>query len=286
MPHSLREALAGFRRAPLLTGLSAAMMGLALFVVGLFAVSAYNLREALRTVEERVEVVVFVREDAGPGEIEIAVQDLNSMPEVRTVRYVSKEQALRTAQEELPEFQELFTDLEVNPLPASLEVELEADSRGPEGVERVANRAAAYPFVEDVRYGREWVDKLFLLRRVGAVATAILGGAFAAVAALIIGTAVRIAIFARREEIYVMRLVGAKDSFIRAPFLLEGAMTGLGGGILAVILTWASWTAVDGLLIDLAWIPAAWTVTGVAAGGLLGLLASRLAIRRYLREVR
>ncbi len=286
MPHALREALAGFRRAPLLTGLSAAMMGLALFVVGLFAVSTHNLREALRTVEERVEVVAFVRDDARSGEVELAVGDLQGMPEVRAVRYVSKEEALRKAREELPEFQEVFTDLDMNPLPASLEIELVPESRGPEGIERVFQRARAYPFVEDVRYGREWVEPLFTLRRVGAVATAVLGGAFAGVAVLIIGTAVRIAIFARKDEIYVMRLVGAKDSFIRAPFLLEGALSGVAGGLLAILLTWMAWAAVDRFLVELSWIPAAWIGAGILAGGVMGLLASRLAMRRYLREVR
>lgn len=283
--HAVREALAAFRRAPLLTGLSAAMVALALFVVGLFALAAYNLQVALRAVEERVEVVIYVRDDAQRAEIGVAEEELSGLREVLDVSYVSKEQALRDAREELPEFGEIFTDLEVNPLPASLEVRLQPDSRTREGVERVASVAEAYPFVEDVRYGREWVDKLFLLRQIGGITAVVLGGAFAAVAALIIGTAVRIAIFARRDEIYVMRLVGAKDGFIRRPFLLEGALTGLSGGLLAVLFTWGSYLVVSGRVFELEWIPRSWVGLGILAGVLFGTLASGFAVRRHLREV-
>ncbi len=153
-------------------------------------------------------------------------------------------------------------------------------------MDRVASRAGTYAFVEDVRYGQEWVDKLFSLRKVAGVTAMVLGGAFAAVAALIIATAVRIAIFARREEIYIMRLVGARNRFIRGPFLLEGAMTGLLGGLLAVLLSWGTYRIVlEVLEFNLSWIPASWVVAGILAGSAFGLVSSGLALRRYLREV-
>lgn len=283
--HALREALAAVHRAPLLTALSAAMVALALYVVGLFAVATYNLHEALSQVEERVAVVVYVRDDARGEEIDLLEEDLGAMDEVRGVQFFSKQDALARARTDLPEFEELFRDLEMNPLPASLEVDLEPGFRTPASVARVADRASVYPFVEDVRYGGEWVDRLHLLRRIGAMATTVLGSAFAVVAALIIATAVRIALFARREEIYVMRLVGATNGFIRRPFLLEGALTGVAGGLLALALTYASYHAVSSLIFRIEWIPREWVVAGVAAGGLFGLVASAFAIRRYLQEV-
>jgi cell division transport system permease protein len=283
--YALREALAAFRRAPVLTGLSAAMVALALFVVGLFGLASYNLRLALSAIEERVEVVVYLRDDSRQSEIDLAQSELAMMPEVARVRYVSKREALERAQQDLPEFSDLFSGADVNPLPQSLEVELRPGARNREVVERLSETAAAYPFVEDVRYGREWVDKLFTLRRVGAATTAVLGGAFFVVAALIIGTALRIAIFARREEIYVMRLVGATSGFIRRPFLLEGAISGILGGVLAWALTWASYRVVYAFLFSVAWIPGSWVLGGLVAGGLFGMVASGLAVRRYLREL-
>lgn len=283
--HAIREALAGMRRAPLLTLLSSAMVALALFVVGLFTAVTYNLHLALTRVEERVEVVAYLRDDTRAEEVFQAEDEILALPEVRSTRYVSKEEALEVARTSLPEFQEVFTGLESNPLPASLEVELEQGFRTPEGVARVAGMISMYPFVEDVAYGQEWVDRIFLLRRIGAIATTVLGSAFALVAALIIGTAIRIAIFARREEIYVMRLVGATNGFIRRPFLLEGFLTGALGGILAAGLTYAAYRGVYTFIFRLDWIPPEWVLLGVASGAFFGLLASGFAVRRYLREV-
>jgi cell division transport system permease protein len=283
--YAIREALAAFRRSPVLTGLSAAMVALALFVVGLFGLATYNLRLALTAVEEQVEVVVYLRDDVRQSEIDLAQTALADIPEVAQVRYVSKREALQRAQQDIPEFAEIFSGVDVNPLPQSLELELRPEARNQETVDAVSDAASSYPFVEDVRYGREWVDDLFTLRRVGAVTSAVLGGAFFTVAALIIGTALRIAIFARREEIYVMRLVGATDAFIRRPFLLEGAMYGLLGGLMAWLLTWATYRTVYAFIFSVAWIPGGWVAAGLAAGVGFGMFASGLSIRRHLREV-
>ncbi len=283
--YALREAVAAFRRAPVLTGLSSAMVGLALFVVGLFALATYNLQLALSAIEERVEVVVYLRDDARQSEIDLLITELAGFEEVRTVGYVSKRDALERARTELPEFGELFIDVEVNPLPQSLEVELRPGSRSPDVVEKLSRAATVYPFVEDARYGREWVDRLFALRRIGAASTAVLGSAFALVAALIIGTALRIAIFARKEEIYVMRLVGAKNGFIRSPFLLEGAIAGIIGGLFAFAMTYGTYRGVYSYLFEVAWVPTSWVLLGLMAGAGFGAVSSALAIRRHLREV-
>jgi cell division transport system permease protein len=283
--HALREALAAVKRAPLLTGLAAAMVALALYVVGLFGIATYNLRLALSAIEERVEIVVYLRDDVRQSEIDLAQKELSGIPEVARVSYVSKREALTRAQQDLPEFADLFSTAEVNPLPQSFEIELRPGARNQEVVDRVSAAATAYPFVEDVRFGREWVEKLFTLRRVGAATTAVLGAAFFMVAALIIGTALRIAIFARRDEIYIMRLVGAKNGFIRRPFLMEGALSGLVGGVFAWLLTYLTYRGVYAFLFAVAWIPAEWIAVGIAAGMLFGVLASGMAIRRHLREV-
>ena len=284
--YALREALSAFRRAPVLTGLASAMVGLALFVVGLFGLATYNLQLALSAIEDRVQIAVYLRDDARQSEIDLAQAELGDIPEVRTVRFISKRQALERAREELPEFRELFSDLDVNPLPQSLEVELLPGKRSQEVVEKISTAAMRYPFVEDARYGREWVDRLFALRRIAAATTVALGSAFALVAALIIGTALRIAIFARREEIYVMRLVGATNGFIRGPFLLEGAIAGLIGGGLAWLMTWGTyWGAHAFLQFEVAWIPPTWIFAGLATGAVFGAIASTLAIGRHLREV-
>jgi cell division transport system permease protein len=285
IPYALREALAAFRRTPLLTGLSATMIALSLFLLGLFGIVAHNIRKVLQQVESRVEVVAYLRDNALPPEVEAAQQEIMRFAGVRDVRYISREQALMKAQAELPEFRNVFGGLDANPLPASLEISLEPNQRGPDAIKAVADQVAAFRFVEDVRYGSEWLDKIYLLRRVAGTATLILGTAFAVVAALIIGAAVRMAIYARRDEIAIMRLVGATHGFIRRPFLTEGLITGLLGAGLAVLLTWGAFRVLSGNLLALEWLPETWIVTGLMGGVLLGVLASAIAVRRYLNEV-
>jgi len=285
MSYILREALRAFRRAPLLAGLSSGMIGLSLFLVGLFGLAAYNIRRVLDRVESRVEVIAYLRDDALPEMVTVAQKDIAGYSEVREVNYVSREAALLKARRELPEFESLFGTLEANPLPASIEIMLNPNQSGAAAVEAVAARIRMYPFIEDVRYGSEWLDKVYVLRRVAAAATLILGAAFAVVAALIIGAAIRMAIYARRDEIGIMRLVGATESFVRRPFLVEGLLTGLLGGIVALLATWLAFTIVSRSVFQLEWLPAQWIGVGLLAGALVGVLASGAAVHRHLREV-
>lgn len=282
MPYSLREALAAFRRAPLLVLLSVVAIGLSLYVLGLFALTAFNIRRAIEAIEERVEVVAYLHDDATVEQVRDGQRELATLPEVAEIRYVSKTEALTTAVQELEEFREVFTDLEVNPLPASIEVRLRPGHRDPASVEAIAQHLSAFPFVEDVEFGREWVAKIVSLRRIAGGASAVIGGAFAAVAVIIIATAVRIAVFARREEISIMRLVGATPGFIRRPFLIEGVMAGFIGGLLAVGLTYATYRLVSRGLLEIFWLPGHWALAGVAVGAIFGLLSSAVAVRRHV----
>ncbi len=282
----LREAVAAFRRAPLLGGLSVTAIGLSLFIVGLFALTTYNIEVALSGVEERVEVVGYLTEDATPEQVRLARTEIGGFPEVEEVRYVSKSEALLDASRELPEFSDIFADLEVNPLPASLELSLAPGYREPEHVRTVADRLATYGFVEDVRFGQDWVERIHGLRRIAGAAALLLGGAFAGVAVMLIGTAVRMAILARSEEISIMRLVGATEGYIMRPFLVEGAITGLLGGLLALGLTRLTHSLVSRGVLRMDWLPDLWVVAGVAAAGLLGMGAAAFAVHRELRRRR
>jgi cell division transport system permease protein len=281
----LREALSAFRRTPVLTGLSAAMIALSLFVIGLFGLAAHNVREVIQGVEQRVEIVAYLRDDASPSTIDATQQQVREMGGVRAVRYVSREEALATAQRELQELNAVFGGLESNPLPASLEISLQPGQANADAVRAVAERVAALPNVEDVGYGKDWLDKVFVLRRVAAAATLTLGAGFALVAALIIGAAIRMAIFARRDEIIIMRLVGATDAFIRRPFILEGLITGAIGALLAIAATWGTFRFLSDAVFQLEWIPGAWLAAGMLGGAIVGVLASTVAVRRHLREI-
>ncbi|MDH5316376.1 MAG: permease-like cell division protein FtsX [Gemmatimonadota bacterium] len=284
-----REALLAFRRTPLLSLLSIATIGFSLFTIGLYALVALNFRDALESLAERVEIVAFVMRGTPAESITLAADDIAAFPEVESVSFVSEDQALERAQAELDEFREAFKDLATNPLPASLEIQMKPPFRSGEAVKRVADRLAGYSFIEDVRYGRDWVQRLDRIRRLATVVQLLIGAAFAIVAIAIIGVTIRITVFQRANEIAIMRLVGATNGFIRGPFVLEGAIKGLLGGLLALGLCAASFaTFRAGLgadLPDLRFFDPGMIFLILLFGMLLGLLGSMLSVGRHLRHV-
>ena len=284
-----REALLSFRRAPLLSALSVTTIAFSLFTVGLFGLVALNLRQALRGLEERVEIVGFVLRGTPSEAIAVATQDISAFPEVKDVSYVSEEEALQRARNELVEFRDAYRDLQVNPLPASIEVRLKDGFRDAATVERVAQRLRGFGFIDDVRYGREWVQKLDYLRNITGLVGLVIGLAFAAVAVVIIGVTIRLTILQRAREISIMRLVGATNWFIRGPFLLEGALKGLLGGFLSLALCYAGYLLFrdksGGTFAGLLFFEPAHMVLIVIFGVLLGLAGSLVSVGRHLRHV-
>lgn len=285
----LREALRTFRRSPLLSALSVASIGFSLFTIGLFFLVALNFRATLQTLAERVEVVAFVLRGTPSEAITAASQDIQAFPEVLEVRYVNQEEALARARSELVEFKEAYRDLETNPLPASLELRLRPEFRDAASAQRVAERLRGFPFVDDVRYGRDWVQRLDRLRTMAGVVGLVIGLAFAIVAIVIIGVTIRITVLQRAAEIAIMRLVGATNRYIREPFLLEGAIKGVLGGLLAILMCWLTFQVfrrsaaeVSGGLV---FFGGPQIALGILFGTAIGLLGSLLSVGRHLRHV-
>jgi cell division transport system permease protein len=282
----VREALLAFRRAPLLSTLSVTTIAFSLFVVGLFGLVAVNLQRTLADVAERVEIVAYLLPGTPLESITLAQQDIETFPEVARASYVSEDSALARARAELAEFQDVLRELERNPLPASIEVNLRPAFRDAEHVALVAERLGGFGFVDDVRYGRDWVEKLDRLRGIAAVVGLVVGAAFAVVAIIIIGTTIRMAVLQRGREIAIMRLVGATDGFIRRPFLLQGAIKGMAGGAIAVGLSYGTYLAgTKWLDFQAAFFARDQALAIVGFGAVIGLLGSALSVGRHLRRV-
>ena len=279
---SVREALTASRRAPLLSILGIVTIAFSLFAFGLFGLVAINIRKALEQVEERVEVRAFVGDSTEIESVAAAMKDIGEFPEVARVEYVSKEQALERARKEMGEFADVF---EAGVLPASIEVYLKSGMRDPTTVKSVADRIRTYHFVDDVRYGEEWVAKLYRLRNIATVSGIALGVAFAAVAIIIIGATIRMTVLARAKEISIMRLVGATDMFIRLPFLIDGLVKGVFGGLLALVFVWAANRVVNDYFIQTIFFDREMIFLGVVGGALMGVLGSLVSVGRHLRRV-
>ncbi len=282
---AIREAVLVFRRWPALSALSITTIAFALFVASLYGLVALNLHHTMQTLEERVEIVVYLLRGTPIEVTTVAIQEIESFPEVASASLVTAEQALRRAQTELVEFQGIFSEFETNPLSASLEVRLLPGFRDSETVQGLAERLRGYHFAEDVQYGDEWVAKLDRLRDIGAVVGFLVGGAFAVASIIIIGTTIRMAVMQRASEIKIMRLVGATDAFIRRPFLVEGCIKGALGGAVALGLCYAAFAAINALLFQAQFFSVAQSAMVVVVGTGLGLLASATSVRKHLHRV-
>jgi cell division transport system permease protein len=277
-----REALLAFKRAPVLSLLSITTIAFSLFAFGLFGLVALNIRDQLSQLEERVEIRAFVVDGTNAEATSAALGDIAAFPEVLSVKLVSPEEALARARRELGEFSDVF---EAGILPASIDVKMKEGFRDPATVAAVANRIKNYDFIDDVRFGEEWVQKLYRIRNIATLAGAVLGLTFAGVAVIIIGSTIRMAVLARSREISIMRLVGATDGFVRSPFLIEGVLKGTLGGLLALFLTWLANVLIGKFVFSAEFFDAKYAVAGVAAGALIGLLGSAFSVGRHLREV-
>src|SRR5215207_1141584 len=279
---SVREAWNASRRAPLLSALGVVTIAFSIFAFGLFALVAVNIRQALRGVEERVEVRAFVSEGTPAEAVAAAMADIGAFPEVAKVDFVTQEGALERARKDMGEFSDVFEEAM---LPASLDIHLRPGLRDPSNVRGVAERVKSYQFVDDVRYGEEWVEKLYQLRSVAAGTGLGLGLAFAAVAVIIIGATIRVSVLARAREIAIMRLVGATDGFVRAPFLIDGFVKGILGGLLALLLTWLAYRTIDTRFMKLVFFDPRFIVIGILCGALIGVLGSATSVWSHLRRI-
>lgn len=295
----LRESVSNFRRNWVMSLGAVITIYLSLLLVGVFVVSGMFVDEIVKSVEQKVQITIFIKDGAAESDVTAVQQAVVSDPLVSKVTYVSKEQALARFKQEMKDTPEIYRQLENNPLPASLEVEL----KDPRQVNVMVAKIKANPEFskiikdpkdpeKDLRYGQKVIKQLFAFTQVARVVEAVFIIMLAVVSLIFINNTIRLAIYARRKEIGIMRLVGASNWFIRTPFLLEGVIQGTVGALLAIItMSLVAWAVLPRLRDTLKWLPidlslgafAQISIILVLAGAIIGLLGSALAMRRYLR---
>jgi cell division transport system permease protein len=291
---SVGRALQGIRRNALMSLAAIATMALMLLLLAGFWLLQAGLAAGVAYVEEKVEIVADLRDVPG-SEAVLVVQaqalavEVGAMPEVSDVRYVSKDEALARFQARLRERGQvdLTGYLDRNPLPASLEVSL-VDPRDYQAV--VDLLSSHNEVVEEVVEVQQLIDRLTsvtdVLRTGGLVVLVVVGF----VVLFIIVNTIRLAVVARREEIEIMRLVGASDAFIRWPFIFEGAFVGLlGAGVTVLILALAAGPVGEMMFgffrvlpLELGTLARDIVLLVVGTGLGVGVVGSWLSVRSYL----
>lgn len=260
---------------------------LSLVILGFALLSITNLNFMGETWARRVAVRVFLLDELSPAQQAYLGQRLNRLDNVRTVTFVSRDEALKRLKKQFSDRPDLLEIVTENPLPDSFEVEVKEPAR----VAAVAAQAGRLPGVEKVDYGKSYVDPFLALTRTVWVITAVAAALLATGTLFIITNAIRLTLYARRREIEIMKLVGATDWFIRLPFVFEGVFVGLGGAAVATLAVDQAYSVIYAkaaqflpfipvLARELA-IPRVSLVLMLSGLG-VGIVGSLLSIKRYL----
>jgi cell division transport system permease protein len=230
----LGEALRDLRRAGRVAVSAILLISLSLAALGAFWLLSTNLGQAVAQFRERVKLVVYLKREPSVVESTALVERVRRMPGVAAVRYIGKTEALGTLKQVLGKDAAVADSLPQNPLPASLEITPTEEGATLDGSRALVTRLSALPETEEVGGGVEWMDRFAqgqrLLWLFGLGVGAILAGA----AILTVATATALVLHARRDEMEIMRLVGAPEHVVRLPLLMQGMMQGLIGAVLAV----------------------------------------------------
>lgn len=296
----VRETMSSFRRNWVMSLVAVTIIYISLLLVGAFFLTSAVLSNIITSVEAKVSVQIFLKDGAAPADVQTLQGNALRIPNVKGVSYVSKEEALKRFKERMKNTPTLVEQLRGNPLPASLEVAL-TDPREVKAVVTAIKKDPtlakviknpANPEASDIKYGQDIVERLFRLTgiiRGFALAFLIL---LLVVSLVLIGNTIRLAIYSRRREIGIMRLVGASNWFIRTPFLMEGVLQAIIGSVLAILTLLAAQSViVPWLQSTLAFLQvsiggatmAQLVALLVGAGVLIGLVGSGVAVRRYLK---
>lgn len=288
--YALDEAAISLWRGRRAGVLSMATIALALFVLGAFLVVTSNVERLGEEWSRAAEFSVYLDDDLSEGARSEIERLVAAGPLVAGAEFVSKEEALRRFKTTFAELASTVETVDGNPLPASYEVTLTPASRDAAALEALASALRAAKGVVDVRYDRQWLDRL--LSAIGMVRTAgvILGTILAAAAALTVANVVRLTLYARRDEIDIMQLVGAPAVFVRGPFVMEGVLQGGIGALLALAAlaavyfsTRAAYLAPAAAALNLSslhFLSASWCAGLLAGGMAVGCLGGLLASRR------
>jgi cell division transport system permease protein len=230
----LGEALRDLRRAGRVAVSAILLISLALAALGAFWLLSSNLGQAVALFRDRVKIVVYLRREPAPVEAGALVERVRRVPGVASVRYVGKAEALGALKQVLGKDAAVADLLSQNPLPASLEITPTAEGATLEGGRALITRLAALPETDEVGGGVDWIDRFAHGQRLLGLFGLAVGGVLAGAAILTVATATALVLHARREEMEIMRLVGAPEHVVRLPLLMQGMMQGLLGAVLAI----------------------------------------------------
>ncbi|MES0396490.1 MAG: permease-like cell division protein FtsX [Syntrophobacteria bacterium] len=287
----LRKALGNIWINPFLSLVTLSTIAISMLILGLFSLIYLNVQQSLQQMGGELQITAYLQETISPEQAKVLRSKVADWPEVEKITYLSKEQALARFRSQLREYAGILEGLKENPLPASLELTLMPQYGRSGNIKELSTRLGRLTGVAEVQYGRKWMAKLRVFVEVMKLVGITVGGLLLIATIFVISNTIRLTFYSRREELEIMRLVGATDFFIKAPFLIEGLLHGLGGALLAAgglsLLILFLFSHLDlplRLAVMAGSLPTGQLVAGfLGLGLLLGVLGSMVSLRRFLR---
>lgn len=286
LSYSFREGVAGFRRARFATFASTSTMMVALVLMGVFGLVAYEAQEVSEWLRQRVgEMEVFLVEGVdNPEGVHARIQ---AVPGVATTEYVSEEEAQAVFRQEFGEGAEIFFDEPF--LPASVRVRVAPSYANPDSLSRLAARFQGWGAVDEAVFNQALLVKVQRNLRLITTGGLALGLIVVLASVVLVANTIRLTIYARRLLIRTMKLVGATNAFVRRPFIIEGILQGVMAGLAAGGVLWGAYEVAVEQLPQLG-PPAPWTGPAllgglVMVGMALGWVGSYFAVRRFIKHV-
>ncbi|BCA79382.1 permease-like cell division protein FtsX [Desulfuromonas sp. AOP6] len=287
------RALRNMRQSPFLCIAAIATVSVSLTILAFFAIVVLNVQKLTTNWSKEVQVVAYIDQIPDQNQIKAWVTQIGSLSEVALVTYVSPAEAFNRFKTRLGQDAGLLEGLGTDILPASLEITLKEDHRNRLGIGKVISHLRQDSRFSDLRYGQEWLEKFEAFVALLKMAGAFLGGFLLFAALFIVSNTIRLTLFARRDELEVMALVGGTPLFIKTPFLLEGAFQGALGGCLALAGSYVLYLiflkeGLSSLLLatgvnTITFLPSQYGFAVILAGIALGFLGSLLSLRKLVR---
>jgi cell division transport system permease protein len=288
----ITRALINFKQNISVTLLTVGTITLALLIISLFLLVYVNLEGLAETWSEKVQVTTYFEQELAPATISSLKQSVLALRGTERAVYVAKDEAFRRFQNRLKGQASLLEGITPDVLPASLEITLKRDHRSSEAVEAYVAGLKRLPGITEVQYGEEWVRRFNTFMNFIRLVGALLGGFLVISVIFIVSNTIKLTIYARRDELEVLGLVGATRFFIRAPFLIEGILQGAAGALLAILLLTAcyfiflhnagNFLTFNSSTAGLIFLPNI-HLAGIFLGGIaLGFLGSSTSLRRFI----
>jgi cell division transport system permease protein len=288
----VERAFINIRQNLLVTLLTIGTITLAFLILSLSLLIYVNLERVTESWSDRVQVTAYFTEDLSPGDLATLKAKITALEGTSDIKYIPKDEALKRFYGRLKGQEALLEGVSSEILPSSLEIHLKKNSRDSTSISRYVERLKKIPMITEVQYGEEWVKRFSHFMNLIRFAGILVAGFIVLAVVFIVANTIKLTIYARKDELDLMGLVGATRLFIKVPYLIEGVVQGVIGAVLAILILLGVYLAFlnnadfffsfNTMEAGLLFLPATYLVALVFGGAALGFLGSLASLKRFI----